>query len=75
MIGARESLACIESWLESAGLALAEIRLNDRPNRLASGGSPPRARDTPESVGLVCRKAMAFGTGVQVVSAEGAVDL
>jgi hypothetical protein len=28
MIGAREGFARIESWLESAGLALAEIRLN-----------------------------------------------
>jgi len=74
---AREGLARIESWLESLGLNLAEIHLNDRPHRHASSDIPPlRARNTPESIGLVCRvKTIALGTGVQVVSAEGEVDL
>jgi anti-anti-sigma factor len=72
----REVLARIESWLEADELNLAEIHLSDRPYRLASDGSPLRARDTPESVGLVCRiKTIALEAGVQVVSAEGEVDL
>jgi anti-sigma B factor antagonist len=72
----REVLARIESWLEAAEVDPAEINLDDRSYRLASEGSPPRARDTPESMGLVCRiKTIALETGVQVISAEGEVDL
>ena len=74
---ARESIARIESWLESTGLNLAEIHLDGRPSRLERhNGSPLRSLDTPETVGLVCRvKTIALGTNVQVVSAEGEVDL
>ena len=73
----REALDRIESWLQFVGLDLAEVHLNDRPHRLARrDGSPLRSRDTPESVGLVCRvKMIAVGAGVQVVSAEGELDL
>jgi anti-anti-sigma factor len=79
---ARESLALIESWLESTGLQstglnLAEIHLDGRPSRLERhNGSPLRSLETPETAGLVCRvKTIALGTSVQVVSAEGEVDL
>lgn len=74
---ARQGLARIKSWLESAGLDLAEIHLDERPSRLERHHGPPlRSLETPESVGLVCRvKTIAVGTNVQVVSAEGAVDL
>jgi anti-anti-sigma factor len=73
----REALDRIESWLQSAGLNLAEVHLDDRPYRLPRrDGSPLRSPDTPESVGLVCRvKMIAVGAGVQVVSAEGELDL
>jgi anti-anti-sigma factor len=73
----RESLALIESWLTSTGLNVAEIHLDGRPSRLERrNGSPLRSLETPETVGLVCRvKTIALGTNVQVVSAEGEVDL
>jgi anti-anti-sigma factor len=73
----RESLALIESWLKSTGLNVAEIHLDGRPSRLERrNGSPLRSLDTPEPVGLVCRvKTIALGASVQVVSAEGEVDL
>jgi anti-anti-sigma factor len=72
----RESLALIESWLKSTGLNVAEIHLDGRPSRLERrNGSPLRSLDTPEQ-GLVCRvKTIALGASVQVVSAEGEVDL
>jgi anti-anti-sigma factor len=74
---ARENIALIESWLKSTGLDLAEIHLDGRPSRLERrNGSPLRSLETPERVGLVCRvKTIALGTSVQVVSAEGEVDL
>ena len=74
---ARESIARIESWLESTGLDLAEFHLDGRPSRFERrNGSPLRSLDSPETVGLVCRvKTIALGTSVQVVSAEGEVDL
>jgi len=73
----RESLALIESWLKSTGLNLAEIHLDGRPSRLERrNGSPLRSLENPEPVGLVCRvKTIALGANVQVVSAEGEVDL
>ena len=73
----RESLALIESWLKSTGLNVAEIHLDGRPSRLERrNGSPLRSLENPETVGLVCRvKTIALGTNVQVVSAEGEVDL
>ena len=73
----RESLALIEGWLKSTGLDVAEIHLDGRPSRLERrNGSPLRSLDSPETVGLVCRvKTIALGTSVQVVSAEGEVDL
>jgi anti-anti-sigma factor len=73
----RESLALIESWLKSTGLNVAEIHLDGRPSGLERrNGSPLRSLDTPEPVGLVCRvKTIALGASVQVVSAEGEVDL
>jgi anti-anti-sigma factor len=73
----RQSLALIESWLKSTGLNVAEIHLDGRPSRLERrNGSPLRSLETPETVGLVCRvKTIALGTNVQVVSAEGEVDL
>ena len=74
---ARAALAEIESWAESAGVNTAEINLNDRPVRpTRPDESPLRSRDTPESVGLVCRiKTTVLGAGVQVVSVEGELDL
>jgi anti-anti-sigma factor len=74
---AREGIARIESWLESTGLNLAEIHLDDRPSRLERrNGSPLRSLETPPTVGLVCRlKTIAVGTDVRVVSVEGEVDL
>jgi len=74
---AREALAEIESWVESAGVNPAEISLNDRPYRHARPDvTPLRSRDTPESVGLVCRiRTIVLGAGVQVVSVEGELDL
>ena len=74
---AREDIARIESWLESTGLNLAEIHLDDGPSRPERHhGSPLRSLDTPDSVGLVCRvKTIAVGTSVRVVSVEGEVDL
>ena len=73
----RASLALIEGWLKSTGLDVAEIHLDGRPSRLERrNGSPLRSLDNPEPVGLVCRvKTIALGTSVQVVSAEGEVDL
>ena len=73
---AREGIARIESWLQSTGLNLAEIHLDDRPSRLERrDGSPLRSLDTP-SEGLVCRvKTIAIGADVRVVSAEGEIDL
>jgi anti-sigma B factor antagonist len=73
----RESLALIESWLKSTGLNVAEIHLDGRPSRLERrNGSPLRSLENPEPVGLVCRvKTIALGANVQVVSAEGEVDL
>jgi anti-sigma B factor antagonist len=72
----RESLALIERWLKSTGLNVAEIHL-DGPSRLERhNGFPLRSLETPEPIGLVCRvKTIALGTNVQVVSAEGEVDL
>jgi anti-anti-sigma factor len=73
----RESLALIESWLKSTGLNVAEIHLDGRPSRLERrNGSPLRSLDIPEPIALVCRvKTIALGASVQVVSAEGEVDL
>ena len=73
----RESLALIEGWLKSAGLNVAEIHMDGRTSRLERrNGSPLRSLETPEPVGLVCRvKTIALGSSVQVVSAEGEVDL
>jgi anti-sigma B factor antagonist len=74
---AREGLVRIESWLHSNGLDPAEIHLDDSPSRLERrDGSPLRSLDTPDARGLVCRvKTIALGTDVQVVSAEGEVDV
>ena len=46
---ARESIARIESWLESTGLNLAEIHLDGRPSRFERHhGSPLRSLDPPK---------------------------
>jgi anti-sigma B factor antagonist len=73
----REALARIEGWIETSELNLADVHLNGRPYRRASSDRPPSAlAPPPESVGVVCRvKTIALGAGVQVVSAEGELDL
>lgn len=72
-----DSLSRVEQWLESSGLPLAEIHLNGRSYRLErrDGSSlPPRANT--EMDGLVFRtKTILLGTGVQVISSEGELDL
>lgn len=73
---AQDGLARVESWLQSAGLDLAEIHLDDGSSRFERrDGSPLRPLDIPPK-GLVCRmKTIALGTDVRVVSVEGEADL
>jgi hypothetical protein len=73
----REGLDRIEAWLQSVGLEPAEVRLDDRSYRVVSGDVfPLRALPDAKMVGLVCRiKTIGVGTGVQVISAEGELDV
>jgi anti-sigma B factor antagonist len=72
-----DSLDRVELWLESSGLPLTEIHLDGRSYRLERrDGTPPRSRATSELDGLVGRmRTIPLGTGVQVISAEGELDL
>jgi anti-sigma B factor antagonist len=71
-----DSLDRVERWLESSGLDLAEIRLDGRAyclERTNGVPHPPRVNDLD---GLVFRtRTIPLGAGVQVVSAEGELDL
>jgi anti-sigma B factor antagonist len=73
---AQEGIARVESWLQSTGLDLAEIHLDDGPSRFERrDGSPLRSLDISPK-GVVCRvKTTAVGTDVRVVSVEGEADL
>ncbi len=72
-----DSLDLIERWLDSSGQALAEIHLNGRSYRLEiRDGIPLPPRANADLDGLVYRmRTIPLGTGVQVLSAEGELDL
>jgi anti-sigma B factor antagonist len=72
-----DSLDRVEGWLESSGLDLAEVRLDGRSYRLERKNGTPHALPVDSDLdGLVCRmRTIPLGTGVQVVSAEGELDL
>jgi anti-sigma B factor antagonist len=71
-----DSLDCIERWLEASDLDLAEVHLNGRTYRLGRQDGKPPGRTPAEVDGLVLRmRTVPLGPGVQVVSAEGELDL
>jgi anti-sigma B factor antagonist len=72
-----ESLDRIESWLETSGLDLAEVHLDDRSYKLERpNGIPLLPRDDSELRGLLCQvRTIPIGAGVQVVSVDGELDL
>jgi anti-sigma B factor antagonist len=72
-----DSLDRVESWLDSSGQTLAEIHLNGRSYRLERrDGTPLPPRAHADLDGLACRmRTIPLGTGVQVISAEGELDL
>lgn len=71
-----DGLDCIERWLESSDLDLAEVHLNGRSYRLGRRDGKPPLRTPAEVDGLVVRmRTVPLGSGVQVVSAEGELDL
>jgi anti-anti-sigma factor len=72
-----DSLDRIESWLETSGVDLAEIHLNDRTYKLERrNGTPLPPGTDSELQGLLCQvRTIPIGAGVQVVSVEGELDL
>lgn len=72
-----DGLDRVERWLDSSGQTLAEIHLNGRSYRLErSDGIPLPPRSHADLDGLACRmRTIPLGTGVQVISAEGELDL
>lgn len=72
-----DGLGSVERWLESSGLDLADVHLNGRSYRLERRtGIPLPTRVEAEVDRLVCRiRTIPLGTGVQVVSADGELDL
>jgi anti-sigma B factor antagonist len=72
-----DSLDRIEGWLESSGLAVAEIHLNGHTYCLERrAGTPLPQRAKAELDGLVCKvRKIPLGSGVQVISVEGELDL
>ena len=72
-----ESLDRIEGWLETSGLDLAEIHLDDRSYKLERrNGIPLLPRGDSELQGLLCQvRTIPIGAGVQVVSVDGELDL
>ena len=71
-----DSLDRIERWLESSDLDLAEVHLNGRSYRLERRNGKPPIQTRAEVDGLVFRmRTVPLGAGVQVLSAEGELDL
>lgn len=71
-----ESLDRVERWLESSGLDLAQLHLNGRSYWLERRDGIPTRRAAGDLDGLVCRvRTIPLGGGIQVVSAEGELDL
>jgi anti-sigma B factor antagonist len=71
-----DSLDRIERWLESSELDLAEVHLNGNSYRLERRDGKPPSQTPAEVDGLVFRmRTVPLGAGVQVVSAEGELDL
>ncbi len=72
-----DSLDRIEGWLETSGVDLAEIHLNDRTYKLERrNGTPLLPGADSELQGLLCQvRTIPIGAGVQVVSVEGELDL
>ena len=72
-----DSLDRIESWLETSGVDLAEIHLNDRTHKLERrNGTTLLPGTDSELQGLLCQvRTIAIGAGVQVVSVDGELDL
>ncbi len=72
-----DSLDRVERWLESTGLAVAEVHLNRRAYRLERRDViPVPARPPTELEGLVCLvRTIPLGAGLQVVAARGELDL
>lgn len=71
-----DSLDRIEGWLETSGVDLTEIHLNDRSYKLERGnGAPLLPRTDSELQGLLSKvRTIQIGAGVQVVSVEGELD-
>jgi anti-sigma B factor antagonist len=71
-----DSLERIERWLESSELDFAEVQLNGRSYRLERSDTKSTRQPHTEVDGLVVRmRTVPLGIGVQVVSAEGELDL
>jgi len=71
-----DSLERVERWLESSELDFVEVHLDGRSYRLARRDGKPPLRTPTEVDGLVVRmRTVPLGPGVQVVSAEGDLDL
>jgi anti-sigma B factor antagonist len=71
-----DSLDRIERWLEASDLDLADVHLNGRSYRLERGDAKPPVQSHAEVDGLVFRmRTVPLGAGVQVLSAEGELDL
>ena len=72
-----DSLDRIESWLETSGVDLAEIHLNDRTHKLERrNGTTLLPGTDSELQGLLCQvRTIPIGAGVQVVSVDGELDL
>jgi anti-sigma B factor antagonist len=71
-----DSLERIERWLESSELDCADVRLNGRSYRFERSDQKPPRQTHAEVDGLVVRmRTVPLGPGVQVVSAEGDLDL
>jgi len=71
-----DTLERIEHWLESSDLDLAEVQLSGRTYRLRRSAEKPVRPANAEVDGLVVRiRAVPLGSGVQVVSVEGELDL
>ena len=71
-----DSIERIERWLESTDLDFAEVHLDGHSYRLARRDGKPPVRTAAEVDGLVVRiRTVPLGSGVQVVSVEGELDL
>jgi anti-sigma B factor antagonist len=72
-----DSLDRIESWLETSGVDVAEIHLDDGTYKLERRNGRPLPPGTDfELQGLLCKvRTIPIGAGVQVVSVDGELDL